>query len=77
LIYAQFPWSGLWVLGLFLAIELLFDGWALIMLAFALQAIPTEGVMFFDFSLKPAHYFLNALRGKAISKIDAQSHRIS
>jgi uncharacterized membrane protein HdeD (DUF308 family) len=39
LIYAQFPGSGLWVLGLFLAIELLFDGWGLVMLAFALQAI--------------------------------------
>jgi uncharacterized membrane protein HdeD (DUF308 family) len=39
LIYAQFPGSGLWVLGLFLAIELLFDGWGLVMLAFALHAI--------------------------------------
>jgi uncharacterized membrane protein HdeD (DUF308 family) len=35
LIYAQFPGSGLWVLGLFLAIELLFDGWGLVMLALA------------------------------------------
>jgi uncharacterized membrane protein HdeD (DUF308 family) len=39
LIYAQFPGSGLWVLGLFLAIELIFDGWGLMMLAFVLQAI--------------------------------------
>jgi uncharacterized membrane protein HdeD (DUF308 family) len=39
LIYAQFPGSGLWVLGLFLAIELLFDGWGLIMLALALLAL--------------------------------------
>jgi len=39
LIYVQFPTSGLWVLGLFLAIELLFDGWALIMLAFVLHAL--------------------------------------
>jgi uncharacterized membrane protein HdeD (DUF308 family) len=39
LIYAQFPGSGLWVLGLFLAIELIFDGWGLIVLAFVLQAI--------------------------------------
>jgi uncharacterized membrane protein HdeD (DUF308 family) len=35
LIYAEFPGSGLWVLGLFLAIELLFDGWGLVMLALA------------------------------------------
>jgi uncharacterized membrane protein HdeD (DUF308 family) len=39
LIYAQFPGSGLWVLGLFLAIELIFDGWGVMMLAFVLQAI--------------------------------------
>jgi uncharacterized membrane protein HdeD (DUF308 family) len=35
LIYAQFPGSGLWVLGLFLAIQLLFDGWGLVILALA------------------------------------------
>jgi uncharacterized membrane protein HdeD (DUF308 family) len=35
LIYADFPGSGLWVLGLFLAIELMFDGWGLVMLASA------------------------------------------
>jgi uncharacterized membrane protein HdeD (DUF308 family) len=35
LIFAQFPGSGLWVLGLFLAIELTFDGWGLVMLALA------------------------------------------
>ena len=35
LIYAQFPGSGLWVLGLFLAIELLFDGWGLVIMALA------------------------------------------
>jgi uncharacterized membrane protein HdeD (DUF308 family) len=35
LITAQFPGSGLWVLGLFLAIELLFDGWGVVILALA------------------------------------------
>ena len=35
LIYAQFPGSGLWLLGLFLAIELMFDGWGLVILALA------------------------------------------
>lgn len=35
LIYADFPGSGLWILGLFLAIELMFDGWGLVMFALA------------------------------------------
>jgi uncharacterized membrane protein HdeD (DUF308 family) len=35
LIYSSFPGSGVWVLGLFLAIQLLFDGWALVLLALA------------------------------------------
>jgi uncharacterized membrane protein HdeD (DUF308 family) len=39
LIYAQFPGSGLWVLGLFLAIELMFDGWGLVMFALAAHAV--------------------------------------
>jgi len=38
LIYAEFPGSGLWLLGLFLAIELVFDGWGLVMLALAAHA---------------------------------------
>jgi uncharacterized membrane protein HdeD (DUF308 family) len=39
LVYAQFPGSGLWVLGLFLAIELIFDGWGLVMVALAVHAM--------------------------------------
>jgi len=42
LIYAEFPGSGLWVLGLFLAIELMFDGWGLVMLALAVHAAKEE-----------------------------------
>ena len=38
LIFGGFPGSGLWVLGLFVAIELLFDGWGLVMLAIAAHA---------------------------------------
>ena len=38
LIFGGFPGSGLWLLGLFVAIELLFDGWGLVMLAIAAQA---------------------------------------
>lgn len=33
LIYFQWPSSGLWILGLFLGIDLLFAGWTMVMLA--------------------------------------------
>jgi len=39
LIFAGFPGSGLWVLGLFLAIELMFDGWGVVALAFAARDV--------------------------------------
>jgi uncharacterized membrane protein HdeD (DUF308 family) len=35
LIWAQWPASGLWVIGLLVAIQLLFTGWSLVMLALA------------------------------------------
>jgi uncharacterized membrane protein HdeD (DUF308 family) len=37
LIYLQWPVSGLWVIGLFIGIDLIFNGWALIMLALAVK----------------------------------------
>lgn len=37
LILAQWPVSGLWVIGLFIAIELMVDGWTYIFLAFAMK----------------------------------------
>src|SRR5689334_353197 len=37
MIYKQWPASGLWVIGLFVGIEMLFNGWAWIMLAFSLK----------------------------------------
>lgn len=37
LIYKQWPASGLWVIGLFIGIEMLFNGWAWIMLALSLR----------------------------------------
>jgi uncharacterized membrane protein HdeD (DUF308 family) len=37
LIYKQWPDSGLWVIGLFIGIELIFNGWAWIMLAISLH----------------------------------------
>lgn len=37
LIYKQWPASGLWVIGLFIGIDLIFNGWAWIMLAIGLR----------------------------------------
>ncbi|GGC82578.1 HdeD family acid-resistance protein [Chelatococcus reniformis] len=40
LIFAKWPWSGFWVLGLFVAIELLSEGVAFIALALAARKLP-------------------------------------
>ncbi|WP_456408294.1 HdeD family acid-resistance protein [Thiolapillus sp.] len=37
LIFLQWPISGLWVIGLFIAIEMLFHGWAYVFVALALR----------------------------------------
>lgn len=39
LILAQWPVSGLWVIGLFIAIELIVSGWSYIFIAFSLRNI--------------------------------------
>lgn len=40
LIYKQWPVSGLWVIGLFVGIDLILNGWAWIMLSIALRKAP-------------------------------------
>ena len=40
MIYKQWPASGLWVIGLFIGIELIFNGWSWVMLALGLRAFP-------------------------------------
>ena len=37
LILMQWPYSGLWVLGLFIAIELIVNGWTYIFIALAMR----------------------------------------
>lgn len=37
LVYKQWPASGLWVIGLFVGIEMIFNGWAWVMLALGLK----------------------------------------
>lgn len=40
LIWLQWPLSGLWVIGLFIGIDLLLHGWSLVMLGLAARSIP-------------------------------------
>jgi uncharacterized membrane protein HdeD (DUF308 family) len=39
LIFGGFPGSGLWIIGLFLAVELMFDGWGAVAIAFAAREV--------------------------------------
>ena len=41
-VWRQFPESALWVVGLLLGIELVFNGWMWVMLAFAFKQFPDE-----------------------------------
>src|SRR5947209_770528 len=40
MIWRQWPWSGLWVIGLFVGIDMIFYGWSLVMLAVAVRRLP-------------------------------------
>jgi uncharacterized membrane protein HdeD (DUF308 family) len=44
LIWRQWPFSGLWVIGLFVGIEMLFYGWSLVMLAMAAKSVGAKRV---------------------------------
>ena len=43
LVFIQWPESGLWVIGMFVAIEMILQGWSSIMIAFAAKAATKEG----------------------------------
>jgi uncharacterized membrane protein HdeD (DUF308 family) len=44
LIWAQWPVSGLWVIGLFVGIDLIFSGWSWVALALAARSLaPAAG----------------------------------
>ena len=45
LIYAQWPISGLWVIGLFVAIELILHGWAYVFVALAAKGAGKSGLV--------------------------------
>ena len=40
MIIQQWPLSGLWVIGLFIGIDMIFNGWSLVMLGMAAKQIP-------------------------------------
>jgi uncharacterized membrane protein HdeD (DUF308 family) len=40
LIWRQWPFTGLWVIGLFVGIDMIFNGWTWIMLALRLKSLP-------------------------------------
>lgn len=42
MIMNRWPVSGLWVIGMFVAIELIFNGWGMIMAAFAVRNIASK-----------------------------------
>jgi uncharacterized membrane protein HdeD (DUF308 family) len=44
IIYRHLPNDALWVIGLLVGLEMLFNGWTWIMLALALRGIPAEAV---------------------------------
>lgn len=41
MIFAQWPFSGLWIIGLFVAIEMIINGWSYIFLALATRSAKT------------------------------------
>lgn len=40
LIKQQWPYSGLWIIGLFIGIDMIFSGWSYVMLALAAKKLP-------------------------------------
>lgn len=42
LVWDQWPVSGLWIIGLFVGIHLIFMGWSEVMLASAVRSLPSE-----------------------------------
>jgi uncharacterized membrane protein HdeD (DUF308 family) len=42
MIWRRWPYSGLWVIGLFVGIEMLLNGWSLVMLSLAGRKLPDQ-----------------------------------
>jgi uncharacterized membrane protein HdeD (DUF308 family) len=44
MIWRQWPFTGLWVIGLFVGIDMIFNGWTWVMLALRLKSLPRASV---------------------------------
>jgi len=44
MIWSDWPWSGLWVIGLFIGIDMIFYGWSLVMLGMVVKRLPDNPV---------------------------------
>jgi uncharacterized membrane protein HdeD (DUF308 family) len=40
MIWSEWPWSGLWVIGLFIGIDMIFYGWSLVMVGLTAKNLP-------------------------------------
>jgi len=45
MIWQRWPVAGLWVIGLFVGISLIFNGWSLVMLSMAVKHLPAHGAV--------------------------------
>lgn len=45
LVWAEWPWSGLWFLGISLGVTLLLRGWSYVMFALAVRSIPVSQML--------------------------------
>jgi uncharacterized membrane protein HdeD (DUF308 family) len=45
LVWAEWPWSGLWFLGIALGVTLLLRGWSYVMFALAVRSVPATRVL--------------------------------
>ena len=41
-IWQQWPFDGLWVIGMFVGIDMIFNGWSLVMLGLAAKNLPAS-----------------------------------
>lgn len=44
MIWSEWPWSGLWVIGLFIGIDMIFYGWSLVMVGLTAKRLPRATV---------------------------------
>ena len=58
MIWRQWPVTGLWVIGLFVGIDMIFNGWTWIMLALRLKSLPRASATASEPLAPPARHYL-------------------